>query len=213
MAFAKDLECLREVIKRVSRKLLGCGALAGNPFNIDREAISAELGFEGLLWNSMADVADRDFTTETLQWGSILMQHISRWPEDLIYSSRKFGFARLVDAYSTGSSLMPQKNIQIAEGVLATLDTQTEEMKAALDPFMLATDVAYYIVRKDVLFREMNHISGRCIVLSERTGITMNDLSYEQLKTVNERFEEDIAEIFKYKRSVEMRAAKGGTSR
>ncbi|CCF38233.1 argininosuccinate lyase [Colletotrichum higginsianum] len=175
MALAKDPERLREVIKR---------------------AISAELGFDGLLWNSMADVADRDFVTETLQWGSILMQHISRCPEDLIYSSREFGFARLADAYSTGSSLMPQKNdsIQIAEGVLATLDTQTEEMKAALDPFMLATDVAYYIVRKDVLFREMHHISGRCVVLSERTGITMNDLSYEQLKTVNERFEEDIAE-------------------
>ncbi|TIC90003.1 Argininosuccinate lyase [Colletotrichum higginsianum] len=167
MALAKDPERLREVIKR---------------------AISAELGFDGLLWNSMADVADRDFVTETLQWGSILMQHISRCPEDLIYSSREFGFARLADAYSTGSS------IQIAEGVLATLDTQTEEMKAALDPFMLATDVAYYIVRKDVLFREMHHISGRCVVLSERTGITMNDLSYEQLKTVNERFEEDIAE-------------------
>lgn len=109
MAFAKDLKRLREVIKRVSRKPLGCGALAGNPFNIDREAISAELGFEGLLWNSMADVADRDFFTETLQWGSILMQHISRWPEDLIYSSREFSFARLADAYSTGSSLMPQK--------------------------------------------------------------------------------------------------------
>ncbi|OBR03285.1 Argininosuccinate lyase [Colletotrichum higginsianum IMI 349063] len=178
MALAKDPERLREVIKR---------------------AISAELGFDGLLWNSMADVADRDFVTETLQWGSILMQHISRCPEDLIYSSREFGFARLADAYSTGSStptawMTVSDSIQIAEGVLATLDTQTEEMKAALDPFMLATDVAYYIVRKDVLFREMHHISGRCVVLSERTGITMNDLSYEQLKTVNERFEEDIAE-------------------
>ncbi|WQF81054.1 Putative L-Aspartase, argininosuccinate lyase, fumarate lyase [Colletotrichum destructivum] len=83
MAFANDLERLREVFNRVSRKPLGFGALAGNPFIIDREAISAELGFDGLLWNSMADVADRDFVTETLQWGFILMQHISGWPKDL----------------------------------------------------------------------------------------------------------------------------------
>nr|XP_036588115.1 argininosuccinate lyase [Colletotrichum truncatum]KAF6799256.1 argininosuccinate lyase [Colletotrichum truncatum] len=268
MAFVNDLERLREVIKRVNRNPLGCGALAGNPFNIDREAMSTELGFEGLLWNSMAGVADRDFVTETLQWGSVLMQHISRWSEDLIiYSSGEFGFVRLADAYSTGSSLMPQKknpdslellrgksgrvfgqmagfmmtqkglpstynkdlqeswepmldhvktvsdSIQIAEGVLATLDTQPEKMKAALDPFMLATDVADYLVRKGVPFRETHHISGRCVALSEKTGIPMNELSYEQLKGVDARFEEDIAETFNYEKSVEMRAAKGGTSR
>jgi argininosuccinate lyase len=109
-AFASDLERLREVIKRVNRSALGCGALAGNPFNIDRDQMSKELGFEDLLWNSMGGVADRDFVTETLQWGAMLMQHISRWSEDLIiYSSGEFGFVRLADAYSTGSSLMPQK--------------------------------------------------------------------------------------------------------
>lgn len=71
--------------------------------------MAKELGFEGLLWNSMGAVADRDFVLETLQWGSFLMQHISRWAEDLIiYSSAEFGFVRLADAYSTGSSLMPQ---------------------------------------------------------------------------------------------------------
>jgi argininosuccinate lyase len=110
LAFASDLERLREVIKRVNRSPLGCGALAGNPFGIDREMMAEELGFDGLLWNSMGGVADRDFVAETLQWGSMLMQHISRWAEDLtIYSSGEFGFVRLADAYSTGSSLMPQK--------------------------------------------------------------------------------------------------------
>ncbi|KAM0335005.1 hypothetical protein ACHAQA_000039 [Verticillium albo-atrum] len=268
MAFASDLERLREVIKRVNRNPLGCGALAGNPFNIDREAISEELGFEGLLWNSMGGVADRDFVTETLQWGSMLMQHISRWSEDLIiYSSGEFGFVRLADAYSTGSSLMPQKknpdslellrgksgrafghmagfmmtqkglpstynkdlqesvepmldhvktvadSIRIAEGVLATLDTKPEKMKAALDPFMLATDLADYLVRKGVPFRETHHISGRCVALSEQTGTPMNELSYEQLKGIDARFGEDIAETFDYEKSVEMRAAKGGTSK
>jgi len=267
-AFASDLERLREVIKRVNRSALGCGALAGNPFNIDRDMMAKELGFEDLLWNSMGAVADRDFVTETLQWGSMLMQHISRWSEDLIiYSSGEFGFVRLADAYSTGSSLMPQKknpdslellrgksgrafghmagfmmtqkglpstynkdlqeswepmldhvktvsdSIQIANGVLATLTIQPEKMQASLDPFMLATDLADYLVRKGVPFRETHHISGRCVALSEQTGTPMNKLTYEQLKGVDARFGEDIKEVFNYEKSVEMRAARGGTSK
>lgn len=82
--FASDLERLRETSKRVNRSPLGCGALAGNGFNIDRDMMAEELGFEGLLWNSMNAVGDRDFVTEFLQWGSMFMQHISRWAEDLI---------------------------------------------------------------------------------------------------------------------------------
>ncbi|KAJ8117326.1 hypothetical protein OPT61_g1448 [Boeremia exigua] len=109
-AFSQELERLREVIKRVNRSPLGCGALAGNPFNIDRDAMAKELGFEGILPNSLNAVGDRDFVFETLQWGSSLMLKLSRWAEDLIiYSSLEFGFVRLADAYSTGSSLMPQK--------------------------------------------------------------------------------------------------------
>ncbi|OTB00999.1 hypothetical protein M426DRAFT_323784 [Hypoxylon sp. CI-4A] len=268
LAFASDLERLREVVKRVNRSPLGCGALAGNPFNIDREMMAEELGFDGLLWNSMGGVADRDFVAEMLQWASMLMQHVSRWAEDLIiYSTAEFGFVRLADAYSTGSSLMPQKknpdslellrgksgrvfgqmtgfmttlkglpstynkdlqeswevmldtvktvsdSIQISTGVLATLDIKPEKMKAALDPFMLATDIADYLVRKGVPFRETHHISGRVVALSENTDTPMNELTYEQLKSVDERFEKDIAEYFDYERSVEMRAAKGGTSK
>ncbi|KAK0649608.1 L-Aspartase-like protein [Cercophora newfieldiana] len=267
-AFASDLERLREVIKRVNRSALGCGALAGNPFNIDRDQMSKELGFDDLLWNSMGGVADRDFVTETLQWGAMLMQHISRWSEDLIiYSSGEFGFVRLADAYSTGSSLMPQKknpdslellrgksgrafghmagfmmtqkglpstynkdlqesvepmldhvktvsdSIQIANGVLATLTVRPDRMQASLDPFMLATDLADYLVRKGVPFRETHHISGRCVALSEQTGTPMNELTYEQLKGVDARFEKDISEVFNYEKSVEMRSARGGTSK
>ncbi|KAK5009945.1 hypothetical protein LTR28_012617, partial [Elasticomyces elasticus] len=108
--FANDLQRLREVIVRVNRSPLGCGALAGNPFGIDRDAMAEELGFDGLIYNSMAGVADRDFVVETMQWGSQLMLHLSRWAEDLIiYSSGEFSFVKLADAYSTGSSLMPQK--------------------------------------------------------------------------------------------------------
>ena len=109
-AFATDLQRLREVAVRVNKCPLGSGALAGNAFGIDREAMAKELGFNGLLWNSMAAVSDRDFVIETMQWGTTMMQHMSRWAEDLIiYSTAEFNFVRLADAYSTGSSLMPQK--------------------------------------------------------------------------------------------------------
>src|SRR5438876_7931750 len=98
MAFLTDLERLREVIKHVNRCPLGCGALAGNAFSIDRIALQKELGFESLVYNSMTAVADRDFVVETMQWGTTLMLHISRWSEDLIiYSSTEFGFVRLSD--------------------------------------------------------------------------------------------------------------------
>ncbi|RSM08320.1 hypothetical protein CEP52_004772 [Fusarium oligoseptatum] len=101
LAFAADLDRLRETIKRVNRSPLGCGALAGNPFNIDRDMMAEELGFEGLLWNSMGGVADRDFVSEFLQWGSMYMQHISRWAEDLI--------ATILPSLALSVFLMPQK--------------------------------------------------------------------------------------------------------
>lgn len=268
LAFATDLERLREVIKRVNRSPLGCGALAGNPFGIDREAMAKELGFEGLLWNSMGAVADRDFAVETMQWGSTVMQHMSRWAEDLIiYSTGEFAFVRLSDAYSTGSSLMPQKknpdslellrgkagrafgqmaglmmtvkgipstynkdlqesveplldhcktvgdSLQIANGVIANLKANPEKMLAALDGFMLATDIADYLVRKGVPFRTTHHISGECVALAEKLNVPMEKLTYEQLKGIDSRFEEDINLVFNYVKSVEQRSAKGGTAK
>ncbi|KAJ4164602.1 hypothetical protein LMH87_006270 [Akanthomyces muscarius] len=110
-AFKQDLERLRQVFERVNLSPLGCGALAGNPFRIDRDMIAKELGFSGITLNSMNTSADRDFIIEFLVWNSIFTNHISRWAEDLvIYSTSEFGFVRLADAYSTGSSLMPNKH-------------------------------------------------------------------------------------------------------
>lgn len=105
-----DLERLEGVQERVSSCPLGVGALAGNPFGIDREFMAKDLGFASIHPNSLAAVADRDFVAEILQWSSLLMAHLSRLSEDLIlFSSAEFGFAQVADAYSTGSSLMPQK--------------------------------------------------------------------------------------------------------
>ncbi|KUI62703.1 putative argininosuccinate lyase [Cytospora mali] len=109
-AFKQDLERLRQVFERVNLSPLGCGALAGNPFRIDRNIIAEELGFSGITLNSMNTSAERDFLIDFLVWNSIFTNHVSRWAEDLIiYSTSEFGFVRLSDAYSTGSSLMPNK--------------------------------------------------------------------------------------------------------
>jgi argininosuccinate lyase len=79
---------------------LGSGALAGNPFQIDRDFLAKELGFSGLMPNSLYGVSDRDFVAEFLFWASLTMVHISRFSEDLIiYSAAEFGFVQLADAY------------------------------------------------------------------------------------------------------------------
>ena len=101
---------MQQLIPRISVLPLGCGALAGNPFVVDREFLAKELGFQSVAENSLYGVGDRDFIVEFMMWASLAMTHISRMAEDLvIYSTAEFGFVTLSDAYSTGSSIMPQK--------------------------------------------------------------------------------------------------------
>lgn len=106
----RDIERLSDVTRRVNVLPLGSAALAGTSFNIDREAIAAELGFESVSANSLDAVSDRDFAVEFVGACSLVMMHLSRLAEDLIiYATTEFGFITLSDAVSTGSSLMPQK--------------------------------------------------------------------------------------------------------
>ena len=104
-------------------------------------------------------------------------------------------------------------SIQIATGVLSTLTTVPEKMSAALAPEMLATEIADYLVRKGVPFREGHHISGRVVALAENTGIPMDKLSMEQLKAVDARFGDDVQTCLDYERAVELKDAVGGTSK
>jgi len=109
-AWQRDRARLADLLARADVMPLGAGALAGCPFPIDRIALAASLGFASASPNSMDAVSDRDFVAEFLFWGALLATHLSRWAEDLIqWSSREYGFVELADAYSTGSSLMPQK--------------------------------------------------------------------------------------------------------
>lgn len=115
--FARDRERFADCRKRVDRLPLGSGALAGTTYATDRQFLAEELGFSEVLPNGMDAVADRDFALEFINCCSIAMMHLSRFCEELIlWSSAEFGFIEMDDAYSTGSSIMPQKkNPDMAE--------------------------------------------------------------------------------------------------
>ncbi|KAF9227516.1 putative argininosuccinate lyase [Gyrodon lividus] len=267
-SFKNDLDRLQQLIPRISVLPLGSGALAGNPFAVDREFIAKELGFLSLAENSMWGVGDRDFIVEFLMWSSLTMTHMSRLAEDLIiYSTAEFGFVSLSDAYSTGSSMMPQKknpdslellrgksgrifgnmagfmmtlkglpstynkdlqedkeplfdavdnvsaSLKIAEGVVATMSVHGDKMREALTMDVLATDLADYLVRKGVPFRETHHVSGRAVALAEARKCQLNGLSVEDYNGLHEKFEDDVLQVFDFEASVERRTAIGGPSR
>lgn len=112
--FKRDYERLQESIKRIDISPLGCAALAGTTFPIDRELTADLLGFSHLYSNSMDGVSDRDFIVEFLSNSSLIMVHLSRLCEELIlWSSFEYQFIEMDDAYATGSSIMPQKKILI----------------------------------------------------------------------------------------------------
>ncbi|KAF5365795.1 hypothetical protein D9758_003246 [Tetrapyrgos nigripes] len=286
-SFRSDLERLQQLIPRISVLPLGSGALAGNPFVVDREFLAKELGFQSVAENSLYGVGDRDFIVEFLMWSSLTMIHVSRMAEDLIvYSTAEFGFITLSDAYSTGSSMMPQKknpdslellrgksgrifgnmagflmtlkglpstynkdlqedkeplfdtltnvsmSLKIFEGVVSTLEVHEEKMRQALTMDVLATDLADYLVRKGVSiyldllsarlknilptkipFRETHHISGRAVALAEARKCQLNDLTLDDYRLLNDKFEEDVKNVFDFEASVERRQAIGGPSR
>ena len=115
--FRRDIERLNDCYKRTNILPLGSGALAGTTYPLDRKMVADELGFYSITENSLDGVSDRDFAIELASCLSIIMMHLSRFSEELIlWSSHEFGFVEMDDAYSTGSSIMPQKkNPDVAE--------------------------------------------------------------------------------------------------
>lgn len=264
----QDAERFRDLSQRLNVCPLGSGALAGNPFPIDKEALASDLQFDGVIQNSITAVSDRDFVAEFLFVCSLTAVHLSKLAEDLIlYSSAEFGYVTVDDAYSTGSSLMPQKknpdglelirgktgrisgdlvgflmvlkglpstynkdiqedkeaifdaydtlaaSLEIAAGNVETMKVQKARCESALSPDMLATDVAYYLVRKGVPFRDAHHITGKLVALAEQKKVPMTALSCSDAKSVSEFFDEGLAEVWNYEHSVEQYKATGGTAR
>ncbi|XP_068824457.1 argininosuccinate lyase isoform X2 [Capricornis sumatraensis] len=248
VALTRDSERLLEVQKRINVLPLGSGAIAGNPLGVDRELLRAELDFGAITLNSMDATSERDFVAEFLFWASLCMTHLSRMAEDLIlYGTKEFSFVQLSDAYSTGSSLMPQKKnpdslelirskagrvfgredkeavfevsdtmsavLQVATGVISTLQIHRENMGRALSPDMLATDLAYYLVRKGMPFRQAHEASGKAVFMAETKGVALNQLSLQELQTISPLFSGDVSHVWDYGHSVEQYQALGGTAR
>uniref|UniRef100_A0A7N8Y7U8 Argininosuccinate lyase n=1 Tax=Mastacembelus armatus TaxID=205130 RepID=A0A7N8Y7U8_9TELE len=246
VALSRDVDCLQEIKRRVN-------------------VLPLELGFDAISLNSMDATGQRDFVVEFLFWASLCLTHLSKMAEDLmLYSTKEFSFITLSDAYSTGSSLMPQKKnadslelirskagrvfgrcagfmmtlkglpssynkdlqedkeamfdcydtvhavLQVTSGVMSTLKSV---MEAALSPDMLATDLAYYLVRKGVPFREAHGISGKAVFTAESKNITLNQLTVEDLSAISPLFGSDVSSVWNYRSSVEQYSAPGGTAK
>jgi argininosuccinate lyase len=162
----RDHERLNDLISRVSILPLGSGALAGAPFPVDREAIAKSLGFAEVSQNSLDSVSDRDFAAEYLFCASMIGIHLSKLAEQIVlFTSAEFGFFELSDAFSTGSSLMPQKKnpdvfeltrgkagtlIGMLTGLLATLkglpSTYDKDLQEDKAPVFQATDTLLAIL-------------------------------------------------------------------
>ena len=247
---------------------LGSGAIAGCPFPIDREAIREELGFERVTENSIDAVSDRDWALELAFASARVGIHLSRLAEDLVlFGSKEFGFVRLSDGFSTGSSLMPQKrNPDVAElargkagrlvgnlvslltllkglptgynrdlqedkeALFDSLDTltvvlpavagavgsakfQPDNISAALDTQLLATDLADYLVRAGVPFRKAHEVVATVVRRAEQQNVPVDRLAVEDFQAAHESFGPDVHDVFSWDRSVEARKSSGGTAR
>ena len=265
--FQRDREWLAGVAQRTSVLPLGSGALAGHPLGIDRRALAAELGFAAVAENSVDAVSDRDYTVEFLAWAALVQIHLSCLAEDIIvWASHEFGFVQVDDAYSTGSSLMPQKKnpdslelmrgksgrmvghlvgllttlkglpsaynkdlqedkeavfdaidtlaleLPIAGGVIRTLKVHSARMAAVLDDAILATDLADYLVRKGVPFRQSHHLVSQAVRRAEVLGISLKDLALADYQAIHPTFAGDVYAVFDFGRSVEARDVEGGTA-
>jgi argininosuccinate lyase len=263
----RDAERLDDLARRVAVMPLGAGALAGTPFEIDRHALASELGFSGVSQNSIDAVSDRDFVVEFLAWAAILQVHLSSLAEDLIiWSSHEYRYVRLAEAYSTGSSLMPQKcnpdslellrgksgrvtghlaallitlkglpsaynkdlqedkeglfdaietlslALPVAAGAIRTLQIDPARMRDALDDGMLATDLADYLVRRGVPFRESHHLVGQAVRRAEELGSDLRGLDLAEFQAIHPAFGEDVVDVFDFARSVAAHRAEGGTA-
>ena len=257
----RDKQRLADCLERVNVCPLGSGAIAGSTLPLDRELVAKLLDFVDskgrprVTQNSMDAVSDRDFAVEFCAAAALIAVHLSRLAEDLIlWVSSEFNFIKIADAYTTGSSLMPQKkNPDIAElargkaarviGNLVSLltllkalpmtynrDLQEDKERlfdsadtvlttarllaamlrhttvnekacraAAVDPALLATDLADFLVRKGMPFRKAHHAVGAVVALAEQRGKPLNELTHAQLQSVDKAFGVDALAVFNLK--------------
>jgi argininosuccinate lyase len=264
----RDVGRIRDWDVRTAESPYGGGALAGSSLGLDPEQVARDLGFDRSSPNSIDGTAARDFAAELGFVTAIVGVDVSRLAEEVImWTTHEFGFVRLDDGYSTGSSIMPQKkNPDIAElargkagrlvgnatgllttlkalplaynrdlqedkeplfdsvdtlevllpaftGMVATLTFDTERM-AALAPegFSLATDVAEWLVRQRVPFREAHEVAGACVRRCEELGIGLAELTDAQLAEIDARLTPAVREVLTVTGSIGSRDGRGGTA-
>ncbi len=263
--FKRDRQRLTDIYKRMNYCPLGAGALAGTTYPLNREYTARLLRFEGPTLNSIDSVADRDYLIEFLSALSTIMMHLSRFSEEIIiWNSNEYQFVELDDAYSTGSSIMPQKkNPDIAElvrgktgrvygalmallttmkglplaynkdmqedkemafdamdtaadcitlftGMIQTMKFRKDRMaKSAMNGFTNATDAADYLVGKGVPFRDAHGIIGRLVLYCIEKDTSIDALSLEELRSISDKFDEDIYDAISLKTCVEKRLTIG----
>jgi len=267
-ALARDVDRLRDWDHRAALSPLGAGALAGSSLGLDPQAVAEELGFRGALANSIDAVSDRDWVAEFLFAAAMIGVHLSRLGEEVVlWTSREFAWATLDDAWSTGSSIMPQKkNPDVAElirgksgrligdltgllatlkgmpfaynrdlqedkepvfdavdqlllvlpavtGMVATLRFDTIRMStSAPEGFALATDIAEWLVKRGVPFRDAHEIAGACVREAESRGVELWDLDDEVLAEISAELTPEVRDVLSLEGSVSSRASFGGTA-
>ena len=264
----RDKGRFNDSLKRLNVLPLGACALAGTTLPSDRTFVAKELGFSAVSANSIDTVSDRDFAVEFLSCASICMMHLSRFAEELVlWSTEEFRFAEISDAFTTGSSIMPQKkNPDVAELVrgktgrvygnlmsLLTLmkglplsynrDMQEDKislfdtvdtLKACLEimnamlpgttfnrkrmaatageGYSTATDIAEYLVKKGVPFREAHEITGKIVLYCIKKKVGLNELSLKELEAFSPVIAKDIFPALEPAASVRARSSYGGTA-
>ncbi len=268
MMLLRDIDRFKDAYKRTDVCPIGSCALAGTTYNTDRYFEAEKLGFSSISLNSLDGVSDRDFCIEFISACSLLMMHLSRLSEEIIlWSSWEFKFVELSDAFTTGSSIMPQKkNSDMAELVrgktgrvygdlmgsltmlkglplaynkdmqedkeslfdtadtvkmcldvfapmLKTMKALPENMlKAANGGFINATDLADYLVKKDMPFRTAYKICGQIVAKCIETGMVLETLPLATYKEFSDLFDNDLYGEISLETCVNKRISEGGTS-
>jgi argininosuccinate lyase len=266
--FSRDADRLADVRKRVNRLPLGAAALAGTSYPLDREAVAKSLGFDGVCFNSLDAVSDRDFALEFSAFAAICMVHVSRLAEELVlWMSQNFGFIDLADRYCTGSSIMPQKrnpdvaelargksgrvvghlmglitlmkgqpltynkdNQEDKEPLFDTVDTLRDTLRimaemvggirvkadamerAALKGYATATDLADYLVKKGLPFRDAHEAVAHAVKVAIQQGVDLSALPLATLQGFNPAIGEDVFEVLSLRGSLGARNVLGGTA-
>ena len=278
--FARDAERMADVRRRTNRLPLGSAALAGTSYPLDRERVARTLGMESVCFNSMDAVSDRDFAIEFTAAAALVMVHISRLSEELIlWMSQNFGFVRIADRFTTGSSIMPQKknpdvpelargktgrvvghlvalltlmkgqplaynkdNQEDKEPLFDTVDTLRDTLRifaemlggqidpatgrtsggisvdkgamerAALKGYATATDLADYLVKKGLPFRDAHETVAHAVKTAISRGVDLTELPLTELQQFNGRIETDVFEALSLRGSLQARDTVGGTA-